>query len=126
MPVTQQSAHVSDPTLAMQHADVHNELESDEDLHGHQVEDDDGQLMEFDHSGGGPDGAGHEGEDPELRNVGSVNDVNAELGLHALRDSPDGVKPFYPYSTLISKWTSRRRANHLGPSLSFIQRLILV
>lgn len=41
------------------------------------------------------------GEDLELRNLGSVNDVGAELGLNALRDSPAGVKPFYPYSTLI-------------------------
>lgn len=29
------------------------------------------------------------------------NDPSAELGLAALRDSPEGMKPFYPYSTLI-------------------------
>jgi hypothetical protein len=40
-----------------------------------------------------------------LRNmsIATVNDTNAELGLAALRDSPEGVKPFYPYSTLIRK-----------------------
>ena len=30
-----------------------------------------------------------------------ASDHNAELGLAALRDSPEGLKPFYPYSTLI-------------------------
>jgi hypothetical protein len=28
-------------------------------------------------------------------------DAGAEQGLAALRDSPEGAKPFYPYSTLI-------------------------
>jgi hypothetical protein len=28
-------------------------------------------------------------------------DAGAEQGLAALRDSPAGTKPFYPYSTLI-------------------------
>ena len=39
----------------------------------------------------------------ELRgmNISTVNDAGAEYGLAALRDSPSGVKPFYPYSTLI-------------------------
>jgi len=36
--------------------------------------------------------------DPQPR---LVHDIGAEHGLAALRDSPDGVKPYYPYSTLI-------------------------
>ncbi|KAF9509511.1 hypothetical protein BS47DRAFT_1332263 [Hydnum rufescens UP504] len=30
-----------------------------------------------------------------------ASDQDAEMGLAALRDSPEGIKPFYPYSTLI-------------------------
>jgi hypothetical protein len=81
------------------------ELESDDDLTRQHGDDEDPHMMDFGQDGhdGGPHGPGHEGDDQELRNVNAVNDVGAELGLNALRDSPEGVKPFYPYSTLIRK-----------------------
>lgn len=104
----------------MQHAEAQHEHESEDDLRGHQPEEDDGQMMEFDHGthSGSPDGVGQEGDDLELRNVSTVNDVGAELGLNALRDSPEGVKPFYPYSTLIRTCISVGASRHSAPSIS--------
>lgn len=79
------------------------ELESEEDMARQHGDDDDPHVIDFgaDGHGGGPPAPGQEGDDQELRNVNPVNDIGAEFGLNALRDSPEGVKPFYPYSTLI-------------------------
>lgn len=54
----------------------------------------------------------------ELRamDITSVNDAGAEYGLAALRDSPAGVKPFYPYSTLIRKASHPHKISS-GPDL---------
>lgn len=99
---SRRSARVSEH---LPHAEAAPELESEDDIAKHHGNEEDPHMMDFGPDGhdGGPHGPGQEVDDQELQNVNAVNDVGAELGLNALRDSPEGVKPFYPYSTLIRK-----------------------
>jgi hypothetical protein len=97
MTSSRRSARVSE---LLPHTEAPPELESEDDIAKQHGDDEDPHMMDFGHDGG-PHGPGQEGDDHELQNVNAVNDVGAELGLNALRDSPEGVKPFYPYSTLI-------------------------
>lgn len=90
-----------------QHEEVPHELDSEDDGPRQHHDDHEEVMMEYAHAGHPhhPDMSHHEGDDLELRSVNTVNDVGAELGLNALRDSPEGVKPFYPYSTLIREFS---------------------
>ncbi|KAF8305437.1 winged helix DNA-binding domain-containing protein [Clavulina sp. PMI_390] len=64
-------------------------------------DEDEGQLRDIDPAEHPGEHHHHDGLGDDIHGLNGVNDVGAELGLNALRDSPEGVKPFYPYSTLI-------------------------